>query len=104
MSDKPVAERLQVKGARRLAVLNAPAELEDMIGVAGARADPAEADVVLLFAADRARFDGELPSLLKKCGRMPSYGWHTPSSRPGLPAISAGTSFTRRRRRSGWIR
>jgi hypothetical protein len=66
MSDKPVAERLQVKGARRLAVLNAPAELEDMIGVAGARADPAEADVVLLFAADRARFDGELPSLLKK--------------------------------------
>ena len=66
MSDKPVAERLQVKGARRLAVLNAPAGLDSAIGVAGARADAAEADVVLLFTADQARFDAELPSTLKK--------------------------------------
>lgn len=65
MSDKPVAERLQVKGARRLAVLNAPAELDGPIGAAGARADAAEADVVLLFTADRARFDSALPPLLK---------------------------------------
>src|ERR1700760_956346 len=66
MSDKPVAERLQVKGARRLAVLNEPAELNDTIGVAGARADAAEADVVLLFTPDRARLDTEGPALLAK--------------------------------------
>jgi hypothetical protein len=65
MSDKPVAERLQVKGARRLAVLNAPAELDGAIGVARAGADAAGADVVLLFVADRARFDAELPALVK---------------------------------------
>ena len=64
MSDKPVAERLQVKGARRLAVLNAPADLDGAIGVPGARTEPAQADVVLLFTADRPRFDGDLPPLL----------------------------------------
>ena len=66
MSDKPVAERLQVKGARRLAVLHAPPEQDRAIGVAAARADPALADVVLLFTPDRARFDAELPSVLSK--------------------------------------
>lgn len=66
MSDKPVAERLQVKGARRLAVLHAPPELDRVIGVAGARAGAVEADVVLLFTPDRARFDAELPSVVAK--------------------------------------
>ena len=65
MSDKPVAERLQVKGARRLAVIGAPAGLDSAIGVPEARADAPQADVVLLFAADRARFDAQLPPLLK---------------------------------------
>jgi hypothetical protein len=65
MSDKPVVERLQVKGARRLAVLNAPADLDGAIGGREARADAAEADVVLLFTPDRARFDADLPPLLK---------------------------------------
>ena len=65
MSDKPVAERLQVKGARQLAVLNAPLELDGAIGVTGARADAAEADVVLLFTADRTRFDAALAKIRK---------------------------------------
>lgn len=69
MSDKPVAERLQVKGARRLAVLNATAELDGAIGVAGARADADAADVVLLFTPDRARFDAALPAVLGKIRR-----------------------------------
>ena len=66
MSDKPIAERLQVMGARRLAGIGAPAGLDSAIGVAGARADAAEADVVLLFTADRAQFDADLPPLLTK--------------------------------------
>ncbi len=66
MSDKPVAERLQVKGARRLAVIAAPAGLDSVVGAPDARADAAEADVVLLVVADRARFDAELPPLLGK--------------------------------------
>ena len=66
MSDKPVAERLQVKGERRLAVIGASAALEKAVGAAKARADLAEADVVLLFAADRARLEAKLPDVLKK--------------------------------------
>jgi len=66
MSDKPVAERLQVKGDRRLAVIGAPAGLNKAIGAAKARADLAEADVVLLFAANRARLAAQLPGVLKK--------------------------------------
>ena len=66
MSDKPVAERLQVKGDRRLAVIGAPAGLNKVIGAAKARADLAKADVVLLFAANRARLAAQLPGVLKK--------------------------------------
>lgn len=61
MSDKPLAERLQVKGARRLAVLHPPT------GMATA-APPGplhEAEVVLLFAADRAALDATLPGVLE---------------------------------------
>lgn len=65
MSDKPVAERLQVKGDRRLAVIGASAALEKTIGAGKARGDAAKADVVLLFAADRKSLDGSLPKLLK---------------------------------------
>ena len=65
MSDKPVAERLQVKGNRRLAVIGASAALEKTVGASKARADLREADVVLLFAPDRTRFDAELPGVLK---------------------------------------
>jgi hypothetical protein len=66
MSDKPVAERLQVKGERRLAVIGAFADLERVIGAGKARADVAKADVVLVFAPDRAELDATLPSVLAK--------------------------------------
>ena len=65
MSDKPVAERLQVKGDRRLAVIGASAALEKTVGASKARGDVAKADVVLLFAPDRAVLDKALPKLLK---------------------------------------
>jgi hypothetical protein len=65
MSDKPVAERLQVKGNRRLAVIGASATLEKTVRAGKARADVSNADVVLLFAPDRARLDAALPGLLK---------------------------------------
>jgi hypothetical protein len=66
MSDKPVAERLQVKGNRRLAVIGASAALEKTVGAGNARAEVSSADVVLLFAWDRARLDAELPGLLER--------------------------------------
>ena len=65
MSDKSVAERLQVKGDRRLAVVGASAALEKAIGANRARGDVADADVVLLFAPNRATLDKALPKLLK---------------------------------------
>jgi hypothetical protein len=65
MSDKPLAERLQVKGERRLAVIGAPAVMDKRIGVNKARAAVAEAEVVLLFTPDRAGFDAGLRGLLK---------------------------------------
>jgi hypothetical protein len=66
MSDKPVAERLQVKGNRRLSVIGASATLEKTVGAGKARAEVSNADVVLLFAPDRARLDAELPGALRK--------------------------------------
>jgi Protein of unknown function (DUF3052) len=65
VSDKPVAERLQVKGERRLAVVGASPALEKTVGAARARADLARADVVLLFASDRAGLEAKLPDVLK---------------------------------------
>ena len=49
MSDKPAAERLQVKGDRRLAVIGASAALEKTVDAAKVRADLANADIALLF-------------------------------------------------------
>jgi hypothetical protein len=66
MSDKPVAERLQVKGDRRLAVVGASQSLEKLIGAKAARADLTKADVILLFAPNRARLQTDLPAVLKK--------------------------------------
>ena len=66
MSDKPVANRLQVKGDRRLAVIGASAALENTVGANKARANLAKAGVLLLFAPDRAGFDAKLPGVLKK--------------------------------------
>ena len=66
MSDKPVAERLQVKGNRRLAVIGASVTLEKTVGAHKARAEVSNADVVLLFAPDRARLEAALSGLLEK--------------------------------------
>jgi len=66
MSDKPVAERLQVKGERRLAVVGASAVMDNKIGVKTQRCDISEANVILLFAADRGQLVSTLPSMLKK--------------------------------------
>lgn len=66
MSDKPVAERLQVKGERRIAVVGASGAVDHMIGVKKQRCDMSEADVILLFAADRGQLDSTLSSTLKK--------------------------------------
>lgn len=65
MSDKPIAERLQVKGERRLAVIGASPALDKRIGVTKARTEAAKADVVLLFTLDLAGFKARLPPLLK---------------------------------------
>jgi hypothetical protein len=64
MSGKPVAERLQVKRGRSLAVIGAPGGMDDAIGAGGARASAGEADVVLLFVGDRTGFETALPGLL----------------------------------------
>jgi hypothetical protein len=69
MSDKPIAERLQVKGQRTLAVVGAPADVDRKVGAAKARADLAEADVVLLFAANHAKLEKALPRTLKKVSK-----------------------------------
>lgn len=64
MSDKPVAERLQVRKGRSLTVIGAPRAVDKSIGVAGSRAKAAEADVVLAFAHDRAELEAQIPKLL----------------------------------------
>lgn len=66
MSDKPIAERLQVKGERRLSVIGAPGVLEGKIGAKKHRGDLSEADVVLFFVASRAELDRALPAILRK--------------------------------------
>jgi hypothetical protein len=59
MSDKPLAERLQVNKERRLALADSPLSIE-------APAAPLkEAEVVVQFLRKRAEFDAKLPALLK---------------------------------------
>jgi hypothetical protein len=69
MSEKPVAERLQVKGGRRLAVIGAPADQDAAIGAGDARAVAEAAEIVLWFAADRAGLDAVLPAMAAAAGR-----------------------------------
>jgi len=66
MSEKPVAERLQVKGQRRLAVLEAPKPVDSRIGVSNARATAEHADVVVLFTRNQEELDDKLAPLLRK--------------------------------------
>jgi hypothetical protein len=58
------AAKLQVKGERTLAVLNAKPALDRAIGAA--RATPAKADVVVFFASNKVALEAKLPGLLAK--------------------------------------
>ena len=69
MPPKRVAERLQVKGERRLAVIGASAAVDGKIGAEKQRCDMSHADVVLLFVADRVHLDSTLPGVLKKVSK-----------------------------------
>jgi hypothetical protein len=64
-SEKPVAERLQVKGDRRIAVLNAPLAVSDALGVQRPITPAEEAEVVVLFVADRVELDLLLPDAVR---------------------------------------
>jgi hypothetical protein len=65
MSDKPLLERLQVKGDRTLAVVGLDPKLGPGFDLPGPRAPAEAADVVLAFAANRADLEKLLPTLLK---------------------------------------
>ncbi|MFO6431595.1 hypothetical protein ACLBKT_16035 [Erythrobacter sp. W302b] len=64
MSDKTIAERLEVKRERRLALIDAPEPLDWAIGAMDRRAELDTADVAVLFAFDRAALEIKLPDLL----------------------------------------
>jgi hypothetical protein len=68
MADKSIAEKLQAKGSRTLAVLNAKPALDRALGIPSRRAPPAKADVVVFFAANRTQLEGKLLGLLPKLG------------------------------------
>jgi hypothetical protein len=62
MSDKSIAERLQVKNGRTLAVIAAPDAINDLIGAKDQRSPPKQADVVLQFFTDQAQLTAKLPA------------------------------------------
>ena len=64
-SEKSVAERLQLKGERRLAALNGPLAVSDAIAGERLRVPAEEADIVVLFVSDRAEFDLLLPDAVR---------------------------------------
>jgi hypothetical protein len=66
MSEKPVAERLQVKGGRTLAVVGAPGEQDVQIGALGKRAALDTADIVLLFASDQEALSRRLTEVQRE--------------------------------------
>jgi hypothetical protein len=65
MSDKPLLERLRVKGARTFAVANLDPKLEAGFDLPCPRVAVEAADVVLAFAANRTDLDAMLPGVLK---------------------------------------
>jgi hypothetical protein len=62
-SAKPLVERLQVKGERRLAVLHAPEGLRPLFGADDRLATAHEADVVVAFMATRGELNRRLAEL-----------------------------------------
>jgi len=65
MSDQPLRTRLQVKGTRRLAVVDAPEGIDDLIGAGDARAELENADVVVQFTRDRHEFEIAVVNILR---------------------------------------
>ena len=59
MSDKPLAERLQVKKERRLALADSP------LATLAPTAPLGEAEVVVQFVRNRGEYDSKIPPLLK---------------------------------------
>jgi hypothetical protein len=64
MPRKPVAELLQVKGERRLAVLNAPEAVDSLIGAHNTRAPAKAAEVVVLFVRNQGELSKKLVTTL----------------------------------------
>jgi hypothetical protein len=62
-SAKPLVDRLQVKGGRRLAVLHAPDGLLSLFDAEGRLAPATEAEVVVAFAATRGEMEPRLAEL-----------------------------------------
>jgi hypothetical protein len=64
MADKKLAEKLQIKHGRRLALIDPPAGLDALFGPEVPMADTvASAEVVLGFARSRAELERTLPAL-----------------------------------------
>jgi hypothetical protein len=63
-STKPVAERLQVRPGRRLAIIAATDTNDQAIGALDQRSAPANADVVLIFVRGRAGLEAHLAETL----------------------------------------
>ncbi len=62
MPDTPIATKLQLKPGRTLCLVDAPEGMDAIVGDT-VRADVATADIVVLFAPDRAAFDARLPQV-----------------------------------------
>jgi hypothetical protein len=73
-SAKPLVERLQAKGGRRLAVLHAPDGLLSLFGAGDRLAPTTEAEVVVAFAATRGELQRRLAEL-KKSTRPEAILW-----------------------------
>ena len=67
-------------------MIGAPAAVDKLIGVKKARADAADADVVLLFTPDRKSFDAQLPALLRKISKAAILWVAYPKLTSGLAA------------------
>lgn len=64
MSEKSIAERLEVKRERRLTLIDAPEPVDRAIGLIDRRAELDTADVAVLFALDRAALQAKLRDCL----------------------------------------
>jgi len=66
MSEKTISQKLQVKGARRIAILHAPYADTGHIAAPGQTTTMEAADVILLFTPNRPQFTERLTAVLAK--------------------------------------